>query len=885
MIVVEDIEANEIHRFVVVDTSLQLGIVRAGQDIRTFDPDRAFSYYTMVENQLNDFASQYPGAFRYLPRRAYDYLRKPRLLSEFYHGSTGSSESSWIADYLVVKPLINLGETILPKLQQEANAKSIYRWATMPPHSPRLYHLQDMRQGRRTELGWGCVLRTADLSLALKGPNRTDLLNYIKMNKPVFIELGPSDELDPLLEWLVLLKQAGLKTPSLVLGAKNHKEWGQNITRLLDVPGSKVLTSGASISSLSTLVRHMRKNQSDADWSKRIMFSSAYPETQFGDSVSEIFSYLLSRNLAADPDEIQRILGGNILSILPPRPAFLQYDENKTSVVAEESVGKAAINELARILQLLDARKMLEIVSLDHMIENDGGKIYLDSCVLTLKRPTSPKAISLALLFEKNGSVMFSGWKNAFSESLLSRNGIFLATLVRANAKIEGPIFRAPADLTRFDQALLTCLQVDKTSEIISALHFGIEIAKSESGIFFMCENDMNALEFTNGDYLLALDINSGQWCVGIARQHPHCGERSILVSESDATLFGFRNSTVVNLVRYEGEIIEIEEVVLSYTSPLPTSNAELASFIHLHEKQIRDSIKGVLLGVDTRLNVGRDKNTVSMIIKQSKPQLLPGQVGRLTDSGTVFKPQQSFGDFNVILCISKGMKMRTKDVSLKTIHAVRTQLKPLVKIVPELEDFLDGIHKTVSRSQIAALATLMIVNMLTHNRTEGRLALVTFNEIPEKYSIQRGKEVQSYAEFYEDLQSEEVLISLIYSIIDTVEEVEGYESMAGAYRSIAEYLEDFGQDRPTVALVLSNGVGTYDEEHISFLRAISKQDRYRLDILTLGKTENQTSSLRLLKGLNSNVIPIETFSSHTFTGYFLDLIDALVPRSTNRQS
>ncbi|MFX1484762.1 MAG: hypothetical protein ACFFCP_16415, partial [Promethearchaeota archaeon] len=308
MIVVEDIEANEIHRFIVVDTSLQLGIVRAGQDIRSFDPDRAFSFYSMVDNQLNDFASMYPGAFRYLPRRAYDYLRKPHLLSEFYHGSTAASESSWIADYLVVKPLINLGDTALPVLQREANAKSIHRWATVPPYSSRLYHLQDMREGRRSEQGWGCVLRADDLPLALKGPNRTDLLDYIKTNKPIFIELGSSDELDPLLEWLVLLKQAGLKTPNLVLGARNHKEWGKSITRLLDVPGSKVLTSGATISSLSTLVRHMRKSQSDANWSKRLIFASAYPETQFGDSISEIFSFLLSRNLAAEPEEIQRIL-------------------------------------------------------------------------------------------------------------------------------------------------------------------------------------------------------------------------------------------------------------------------------------------------------------------------------------------------------------------------------------------------------------------------------------------------------------------------------------------------------------------------------------------------------------------------------------------------
>jgi len=885
MIVVEDVEANEIHRFVVVDSSLQLGIVRAGQDIRTFDPERAFSFYSMVENQLNDFASLYPGAFRYLPRRAYDYLRVPRLLSEFYHESSASSESSWIADYLVVKPMVSLGDTILPSLQQDANATSVHRWAMQPPHSPRVYHLQDMRSGRRTEPGWGCVLRTPDLPLALKGPNRNDLLEYLKTDKPVFIELGPVEELDPLLEWLVLLKQAGLKTPRLVLGAKDHREWGQNITRLLDVPDSKVLTSGATISSLSSLVRHMRKTQSDVDWSKRLIFSSAYPETQFGDSISEIFSYLLSRNLAAEPEEIQRILGGNMLSLLPPRPAFIQYEDNTTSVVAEESLGKAAMNELARILQILDKRKMLGIVSLDHMVENDGGIVYLDSCVLTVKGPTSPTAISLALLLEKDGSVLLSGWKKAFTESLLTRDGILLATLVRANAKLEGPIFGSPAHLTRFDQALLSCLHIEKPKEILSALHFGVEIAKSESGIFFMCSKDMDALEVSDEDHILALDINTGQWCAGVARHHPKCGERSIVVSEEDAALFGFRNSTVVNLVRYEGGIAEIEEAVLSYYSPQPSSNAELSSFIHLHEKDIRESIRGVLVGSDTRLYVGEEENAVAMGIKYSKPQLLPGQVGRLTDEGVDFKPQQAFGDINFVLCISKSMKMKTKDVDLKTIHAARTQLKPLIKLVPEVGSFLSGIKKIASRSQIAALAALMIVNTLIHNRTEGRLALVTFNEIPEKFSIQRGKDVQSYVEFYEDLKSEEVLISLIYSIIDTADDVEGYESMAGAYRSIAEYLEDFGSDRPTVALILSNGAGTYDEEHISFLSAISKHDRYRLDVLTLGKNGNQASSLRLLKGLNSNLIPVESFSSHTFIGYILDLIDNLVSRTSDHQS
>ena len=111
---------------------------------------------------------------------------------------------------------------------------------------------------------------------------------------------------------------------------------------------------------------------------------------------------------------------------------------------------------------------------------------------------------------------------------------------------------------------------------------------------------------------------------------------------------------------------------------------------------------------------------------------------------------------------------------------------------------------------------------------------------------------------------------------MDAVDDVDGHENMAGAFRAIAEYLEDFGADRPTLALVLSSSVGTYDKEHLSFLRAISEHDRYRLDILSLGMNETLKSSLRLLKGLNSRVLPIETFSSQKFTGYLLDLIDSL---------
>ncbi|TFF93646.1 hypothetical protein EU546_05955, partial [Candidatus Thorarchaeota archaeon] len=182
---VEDTEANEIHRFFVVDSSVRLGIVRAGTSIQTFDPNRAFTFYVMVENQLHDFAGQYPGAFRYLPRRAYGYLKKPELLGEFFSGVADASCSSWLADLLVTTPIIRLQKVQLPDAQMDANSQSIYRWSNVMPKSIRLYNLQDMRMGRRTPNGWGCLLGAEDLRKSLKGPNRNDLLTHIKMNRPV----------------------------------------------------------------------------------------------------------------------------------------------------------------------------------------------------------------------------------------------------------------------------------------------------------------------------------------------------------------------------------------------------------------------------------------------------------------------------------------------------------------------------------------------------------------------------------------------------------------------------------------------------------------------------------------------------------------------------
>ncbi|MHA2068484.1 MAG: hypothetical protein ACXABY_29325, partial [Candidatus Thorarchaeota archaeon] len=108
MLVVEDTAEGEVRRFILVDALIQLGEVQAGSQNRVFDPNRVLSFYGMVENQLHDYSSKYPEAFKYIPRRAYVYLKKPPILSELYY-DVSSSDVGWFADLFAVRPLLGVG--------------------------------------------------------------------------------------------------------------------------------------------------------------------------------------------------------------------------------------------------------------------------------------------------------------------------------------------------------------------------------------------------------------------------------------------------------------------------------------------------------------------------------------------------------------------------------------------------------------------------------------------------------------------------------------------------------------------------------------------------------------------------------------------------------
>jgi hypothetical protein len=195
---------------------------------------------------------------------------------------------------------------------------------------------------------------------------------------------------------------------------------------------------------------------------------------------------------------------------------------------------------------------------------------------------------------------------------------------------------------------------------------------------------------------------------------------------------------------------------------------------------------------------------------------------------------------------------------------------------MPDLDNFLSKLDTTIIRSEAALVLSLLTVHAISVNRTEGKLALIIAGESLRKFTIQRGESVQSYVEYANDLQSEEVFVSLLYTILDSLPELNGKEKLTVVFRAIAEALEDLGPDQPTLVMLFTSNF-TEDGEDISpFIRAISRNERYHLDVFGLGTEFNAEMARKLLEGIDVTIYPMKQLSSHFFDQYLLNAIDRL---------
>ena len=878
MLVVEDTTTNEIRRFYILDAMLQLGIVQAGTQSAVFDPGRAVSYYGMVESRLHEYSVKYPEAFGFLPRRAYEHLKKPPLMSELYQDAPITTDSEWFVDAFMVRPLFGISGTPLPVGQQTDNITFVEELATTPPFSSRLYRIQDMRYGHRSNSGWACTLLASDLETTLKGSNRTDLLWYLKSGFPILIELEEKSDLDNVVKWIVFLKEAGMRLPSLVFFARNHKEWGNDIIRILDIPDSRILTAGATISSINNISKHLREVTTDASWSSRLVFASSYPETQVGDSISEMLSLLLSKSFGAEADDIQRILGGNMLSMLPTRPPYLQYVMNNSTVVAEGLLGKASLGEFARVLRILAARRLQIVESFDYMLSRNGGVVHYDDAVMTVRDPRESSGNAIALLRERDGSFRVSGWRQTFTDTITNRRADLFSTLVRAATGSEGPILDSPSHLNRFNYALLDCLKVRNPQEILSALHFQIQVADGPRGVIGMSETDMRAVGVSGGELLLVLEAGTGQWWAAEVRLDESCTDRTLGVSKEDATFLGLQESSAVDLVKSDGGITNLERAVFALESAAPGSMAELVSYAHLHGDEMRALLQRQVIGKGTRLWFGGRNTGNSMTLAYTVPSLEPDDLVRLPRRNIGFRPSQMFRPINIVLCVSTGASMGIRDVQLKTLQSTRRKLRPFVSIVPESTEFLSRLGSKSSRIEIATLAAMHTIQNLSTNRNDGEIGIVNVSENPSKFSIQKGNTIRTSVQFSTELSSDEVLVSMIYSLLDTVAEVGGQSSVSGAFRSIIEYLEDFGPEIPTLALVFTTDIAKELDAARPFLQALASKDRYRIELFQLGEGSAETSTAAQLEEVRLRIHNISEFSSDVFEGLLAEAIERLTP-------
>lgn len=875
MIVIEDIESRDIKPVFVVDAFVQLGGLRVGAEVRSFDPGRLLSYYGMVEHQMHDLASRYPGAFKFLPRRSYTYMKRPPILNEIHASGLDPSKASWLADLFFARPLISVAGQQLSEQQQDKNAEMNQRWSQMLPHSPRLYYIQDMRQGRRSTPGWGCVLNAADLQNVGTGVNAADTREYVKSGSPIFVELDKPDDLDHLVKWLIQLKDSKLNAPNLLLSVRSYKDWGPGITRLLEIPDARLLTSGATIGSLSTVISYLRKDNTMAPWSSRLVFGSAYPETHTGDSISEVLSFLFSRNLAASIEDLKRILAVNLLSLLPPRPPFFDYLASNDTVISEGAFGKACLKELARVLLLLAAKGRQYVYSVDHMLSSGSTSVDPNCGIVTLKEPTSLTAASLALLVERDGTLRIAGWRNAFGEALSSRRSDILATLIRASTGSSGSILDSPAHLNQFDMAVLKCLQVKDPQEVLSALHFKLETDEIPSRLLMISHNDMNALGVLDGDTVLAFAGGTGRWWSAKATRHEG-PSRQVLVSKKDAMLFGLSEQNLIDLVKYEGQILDLDEAVFAYGVPDRWPDGELSSYVYLHEKPLRRELEGRTLGIGMKVNIGKGHHKLILSLVHANPELGPGQVGVAPSSAISFWPAQVFEDVNIVLCVLTDQTMSVRDIGLKTISSIQRRLARFSAQMPDLDAFISKLDTKATRAELAALISLLTIQQMSANRTEGRLALITVSDEAHKYSIQKGGQVQSYAEFLQDLSSREVLVSLVYSVLDSVRDSGKELSMAAVYRSVGQLLKDFGTERPTLVIVIGNRFRGHEEEVMTFLNEFSEFDRYRMDVLGLGEDFDEREARSVFRSLKARIVPIRSFSAQLFDDYLLSAIGGL---------
>ncbi len=852
MLPVEDKAAKKTERVVVFDGFISLGQVRAGRIIKRLNVQSLLKYYAKVKSRLFDYVQNYPDAYLYRPVQS-DEIMMPTFGTIYQDGNIGSEE---LADYFLISPLIKIKSQSLPLERQRENNRLIHQWAMWPPSSTRLYQSQDLRRIVSTNPGWACVLDIRAIEEFYEREREDAVTSYILSELPVFVELDEPDELDALLKWLITLKNQSLPQPYLIMQVKSHVRWGDALTRLLDIPNSMITTAGATIGTLSTLIKEAKKRVGD-EWARRFIFASNYPNIDEGDGVPDILSYLLSKSLSARLPDIQRILAGNLFSILPPRPPFLSYINNDISIIAENQLGIIALNEITRILRLLATRGEHGVISLDRMMYDDGSSISDRCYVLTIREGKSDAATNLAILLENDGTLRVKGWRTTFDTMLMERNAKVCSTLIRAASQSNATVLGSPSHLKRFIEELLRGLRVINADHVIASLQYRVKYGLVRPGSIAMHPSDIEAIRLTTGMVIIH-EPATQNWGVARVIENPVCPQKTIIISREDADFLNFKDPTLVDVIAVNNDVIPLKSASFTYELAESTSEVETATFMAMQREAIEQMIRDHFMEECFRFWVGSGPDRISIRLLNTEPELQAGEIGSVRDGKVAIYPSRVLEDYNVIM--ASAIVKDTTDISLGTRYSLSGGLPELIGIMPDVMDFISGLRGKESRLNIFKLATFLMLNLVLPNKTDGMFCHIGMAE----------SGVQSIKVF---LARTGDSIGKIYSHILQDEQGEP-DRLDTIFQTIDEMLADMNSSVPTLVQLFTDRPLTTIKEYLHRYDFLNKYQNVILSVFWMGR-QSDDDSLEFHERLH--LIPVEEFKSHIYVGYVLSTLKDLL--------
>ncbi|WXG41321.1 MAG: amidohydrolase family protein [Candidatus Freyarchaeum deiterrae] len=391
MLEFEDTKSGTIHRFYIVDAHHHLGQDVDGHNNRNpLAPGGTFDFYVKVGGQLSQIFSDKPDIFRISPCG---------FMNEFMRNNEkwkDTLDGTWAVDQTVVFPF---NDDFKWREGDEGNATywrsndNISRWVTRAPYSFRL-------------IGFGRVVPTeGELAIkelhrmvetlglrGLKVHPRSDgwssnivspevkniLVEAAKLNIPVLFDTRGFGQVMDINE-VTNMARSELKSidKSLVDNLRvimahigfhlGHDE----LFTVLSHPNLYGDVSGVHDAGVSRLFEEAKEIMPPnlgryRNWSEKILFGTDYNYFDVPHAV-QFMSYVLSKDFPGTPEDAQRVLGSNILKLVPPFKRETKTTFTKVHVPIE--LAELTENTLAKQVAGIANNESYDISGVDFFID------------------------------------------------------------------------------------------------------------------------------------------------------------------------------------------------------------------------------------------------------------------------------------------------------------------------------------------------------------------------------------------------------------------------------------------------------------------------------------------------------------------------------------